>query len=112
MLFDQNRVDAIIHYWKNQVFSNETIQGVPLRHSTSLKPPIGGFRNLASRDGISQSRIISVSLFVVKINSITSCIRNGADQSLFVDDLGVLYRSKQMLAIERQLKLHLNRIED
>ena len=29
MLFDQNRVDAIIHNWKNQVFSNETIPGVP-----------------------------------------------------------------------------------
>ena len=49
MLFDQNRVDAIIHNWKNQVFSNETIQGVPQRHSTCLKPPTGGFRNLASR---------------------------------------------------------------
>ena len=49
MLFDQNRVDAIIHNWKNQVFSNETIQGVPQRHSTCLKPPVGGFRNLASR---------------------------------------------------------------
>ena len=48
MLFDQNRVDAIIHNWKNQVFSNETIPGVPQRHSTCLKTPIGGFRNLAS----------------------------------------------------------------
>ena len=48
MLFDQNRVDAIIHNWKNQVFSNETIPGVPRRHSTCLKPPSGGFRNLAS----------------------------------------------------------------
>ena len=48
MLFDQNRVDAIIHNWKNQVFSNERIHGVPLRHSTCLKPPIGGFRNFAS----------------------------------------------------------------
>ena len=51
MLFDQNRVDAIIHNWKNQVFSNERIHGLPLslRHSTCLKPPIGGFWNLASR---------------------------------------------------------------
>ena len=48
MLFDQNRVDAIIHNWKNQVFSNETIPGVPPRHSTCLKPPSGRFRNLAS----------------------------------------------------------------
>ena len=49
MLFDQNRVDAIIHNWKNQVFSNETIPGVPQRLSTCLKPPNGGFWNLASR---------------------------------------------------------------
>ena len=28
---------------------NERVHGVPLRHSTCLKPPIGGFRNLASR---------------------------------------------------------------
>ena len=49
MLFDQNRVDAIIHNWKNHMFSNERIHGVPLRHSTCLKTPIGGFRNLASR---------------------------------------------------------------
>ena len=48
MLFDQNRMDAIIQNWKNQVFSNETIPGVPQRHSTCLKPPNGGFWNLAS----------------------------------------------------------------
>ena len=29
MLFDQDRLDAIIHNWKNQVFSNKTIHGVP-----------------------------------------------------------------------------------
>ena len=49
---------------------------------------------------------------MVKINSITSCIRNGVDKSLFVDDFGVSYRSKHMHAIERQLQLYLNRIED
>ena len=42
MLFDQNIVDTIIHNWKNQVFGNETIPGVPQRHSTCLKPPNGG----------------------------------------------------------------------
>ena len=29
MLFDQDRLDAIIHNWKNQVFGNKTIDGVP-----------------------------------------------------------------------------------
>ena len=46
------------------------------------------------------------------INSFTSCIRNGVDKSLFVDDVGVSYRSKHMQATERQLQLYQNRIED
>ena len=29
MLFDQDRLDAIIHNWKNQVFGNKTIHSVP-----------------------------------------------------------------------------------
>ena len=38
--------------------------------------------------GIPQGSILSVTLLIVKINSIISCIRNGVDKSLFVDDLG------------------------
>ena len=62
--------------------------------------------------GVPQGSILSVTLLIVKINSITSCIRNGVDKSLFVDDFGVSYRSNHMQAIERQLQLHLNTIED
>ena len=62
--------------------------------------------------GVPQGSILSVTLFIVQINSITSCIRNSVDKSLFVDDFGVSYRSKHMQAIKRQLQLHLNRIED
>ena len=62
--------------------------------------------------GVLQSSILSVTLFIVKINSITRCFRNGADKSLFLDDFGVSYRSKYMQAIERQLQLHLHRIEE
>ena len=63
--------------------------------------------------GDPQGSILSVTLFIVKINSITSCIRNGVDKSLFVDDLCVVsYGSKYMQAIERQLQHHLYRIED
>ena len=43
--------------------------------------------------GVPQGSILSVTLFIVKINSITSCIRNGVDKSLFVDDFGVSYRN-------------------
>ena len=38
-------------------------------------------------------------------------MRNGVDKLLFVDDFDVSHRSKHMQAIERQLQLHLNRIE-
>ena len=61
---------------------------------------------------VPQGNILSVTLFIVKINSITRCIRNRVDKSLFVDDFCVSYRSKHMQAMERQLQLHLNRIED
>ena len=61
--------------------------------------------------GVPQGSILSVTLFV-KINNITNCIRNSVDKSLFVDDFGVSYRSKHMHAIERQLQLHLDGIED
>ena len=59
--------------------------------------------------GISQSSMLSVTLFIVKINSFTSYIRNGVDKSLLVDDFGVSHWLKH---IERQLQLHLDRIED
>ena len=62
--------------------------------------------------GVPQGSILPVTFFIVKINSITSCIRNGVDKSLFVDDFGVSYRSKHMHAIQRQLQLHRNRIDD
>ena len=61
---------------------------------------------------VPQGNILSVTLFIDKINSITSCIRDGVDKSLFVDDFGVSYRSKHMEAMEGQLQFHLNRIED
>ena len=64
MLFDQNRVDAIIQNGKNQVFSNERIHGVPQRHSTCLKPPIG-----------IQLRVKYFSKYRIKCKGIFLCVR-------------------------------------
>ena len=60
--------------------------------------------------GVMQGSILSVTFFYSS-NSIISCIRNDVDKSLFVGEFGVLYGSKHMQAIERQLQLR-NRTED
>ena len=50
--------------------------------------------------GVPQGSILSVTLFSVKINSITQCLKCGVDCSLYVD----CYRSSNMSIIERQLQ--------
>ena len=60
--------------------------------------------------GVPQGSILSVTLFYVKINSITQCLKPGVDCSLYVDDFQVCYRSSNMSIIERQLQLCLNKL--
>ena len=50
--------------------------------------------------GVPQGSILSVTLFSVKINSITQCLKPGVDCSLYVDDFQVCYRSSNMSIIE------------
>ena len=61
--------------------------------------------------GVPQGSILSVTLLIVKINSITRCIRNGLTSLCLLITLAS-HRSKHMHTKERQLQLHLNRIED
>ena len=60
--------------------------------------------------GVPQGSILSVTLFSVKINSITQCLKPGVDCSLYVDDFQVCYRSSNMSIIERQLQLKLTTV--
>ena len=62
--------------------------------------------------GVPQGSILSVTLFLIKINSIASCIKPGVDCSLFVDDFGVCYRSRSMQTIERKLQQHMYKIQE
>ena len=61
--------------------------------------------------GVPQGSILSVTLFILKINSIANIIPSCFEKSLFVDDLSITCASKNMASIERQLQLCLNKIE-
>ena len=61
--------------------------------------------------GVHQSGILSVTLFLVKINSINQCLKPGVDCSLYVDDFQICYISSNMSIIERQLQFCLNKFQ-
>ena len=59
---------------------------------------------------VSQSSVLSVTLFSIKINNITKCLTPGVDGSLYVDDLLICCRSKYIHAIERKLQQCLDKL--
>ena len=61
--------------------------------------------------GVPQGSILSVTLFIIKINSIVDCISPDVDSSLYVDDFHICYRSRKMEIIERHIQLNLNRLQ-
>ena len=52
--------------------------------------------------GIPQWRILSHTLFNIKMNNIVNYV-NDADSSLYVDDFGIFYKSKNMEDIEYRI---------
>ena len=56
------------------------------------------------------SHILSPTLFNIKINNIVKCV-NDTDSSLYVDDFGSFYKSKNMENIEFRLQRCLNKVE-
>lgn len=61
--------------------------------------------------GVPQGSILSVTLFILKINSIVNCLPVGMRGSLYVDDFLICYHSKNMSCLERQLQHCLNKIQ-
>ena len=59
--------------------------------------------------GVPQGSILSVMLFILKINSI-DVIPASFEKSLFVDDFSITCYSRNMASIERQLQLCLNKV--
>ena len=51
-----------------------------------------------------------MTLFNIKIDSITRCLTPGIDSYLYVDDFCITSRSKYMRTVERQLQQNINKI--
>ena len=61
-------------------------------------------------EGVPQGSILSVTLFNIKINSITNCLNPGVNKYLFVDDFCITSISKYIHIAERQLQQGINNI--
>lgn len=61
-------------------------------------------------NGVPQGGVLSVTLFAVKINSLSKIILLSLSYSLYVDDVQILYSSCSMPRCERQLQLTINRL--
>ena len=61
--------------------------------------------------GVPQGAILSVTLYILKINSIIKCLPAGVRGSLYVDDFCICFCSKSLIAIERQIQRCLNDIQ-
>ena len=61
-------------------------------------------------EGVPQGSISSVTLFNIKINSITNCLNPGFDKYLFIDNFCITSTSKYIRTAESQLQQGINKI--
>ena len=59
---------------------------------------------------VPQDNVLSVTLFSIKINSITKCLTPGIDGSLYMDNLLICYWSKYIQTIEHKLQQCLDKL--
>ena len=61
-------------------------------------------------ESVPQGSILSITLFNIKINSITNCLNTRVDKYLFVDDFCIISTSKYIRTAELQLQQGINKI--
>jgi len=61
--------------------------------------------------GVPQGAILSVTLFILNINSIIKCLPVCVRGSLYVDDYCICFRSKSLIAFERRIQRCINSIQ-
>ena len=61
-------------------------------------------------EGVPQGSILSVTLFNIKINTVTNCLNPGVDSYLYVDDFCITSKSKYIRTAEHQLQQSINKI--
>ena len=61
-------------------------------------------------EGVPRGSMLSVTLFNIKIKSITNCLNLCVDKYLFVDDFCITSTSKYIRSAERQLQQGINKI--
>ena len=59
---------------------------------------------IQNQEEYTQGSILSVTLFNIKINSITNCLNPGVNKYLFVDDFCITSSPKYIRIAERQLQ--------
>lgn len=73
---------------------------------------IGGTlsRPFTQENGVPQGSVLSVTLFIVKMNSVANTIPPSVSYSLYVDDIQISYCSSNLVSCERQIQLTINKL--
>lgn len=67
-------------------------------------------RPFVQENGVPQGSVLSVTLFLVKINSVANVLPPSMSYSLYVDDIQISFSSMNLTTCERQVQLALNKL--
>lgn len=78
----------------------------------TFRVQLGGIlsRLFIQENGVPQGSVLSVTLFIVKMNSVATAIPPSVTYSLYVDDIQISYSSANLPSCERQLQLTIHRL--